>query len=122
MKKILYSAACCFLMTTAAFSQERQQVDTTNQTSAQKGKKPDTANNDTFRDDSTDASMGMSGLSGTPGTATTTGAGGLGTNETRPYENTSSDIYNMERIDSIKNAEQRRDSLKSKNKNKAGSK
>ena len=57
-----------------------------------------------FRDDSTDATMGVSPLSGTPGTATPIGEGGLGTNET-PGKNTSSDIYNIERRDSIRNAE-----------------
>ncbi|HYF70335.1 MAG TPA: hypothetical protein VD884_19485 [Ohtaekwangia sp.] len=66
-------------------------------------KRPDTENNNTFRDDSTDAAMGMSGLSATPGTATTSGAGGTGTNENPGY-NTSSDIYNIKRRDSIQQA------------------
>lgn len=71
-------------------------------------------NDPTFRDDSTDASMGMSGLGSTPGTSTTSGTGGLGTNE-NPGNNTSSDIYNIERRDSIERA-QRRDTTNQKNK------
>lgn len=58
-------------------------------------------NDDSFRDDSTDAAVGMSGLSTTPGVSTTTGAGGLGTNE-NTGENTSSDIYQIERKDSVR--------------------
>lgn len=50
-----------------------------------------------------EASGGMGALSTTPGVSTTSGAGGLGTIENPGY-NTSSDIYNMERKDSIRKA------------------
>ena len=82
--------------------QQRQRSDETEVTPQGRGNDP------TFRDDSTDASMSPSTLSSTPGTATTTGAGGLGTNENSGY-NTSSDIYMIERRDSIRQA--RQDSL-----------
>ena len=67
---------------------------------------PEDGNDKTFRDDSTDAAVGLSGLGTTPGASTTTGAGGLGTNETPGY-NTSSDIYTIERRDSIEKANRR---------------
>ncbi|HEX6171057.1 MAG TPA: hypothetical protein VFZ33_15320 [Chitinophagaceae bacterium] len=66
---------------------------------------PKRKNDEGFRDDSTDAAVGMSGLSTTPGVSTTIGTGGLGTNETTG-ENTSSDIYNIERKDSIRRAKE----------------
>lgn len=71
-------------------------------------------NDPTFRDDSTDAAMGMSGLDATPGTATTSGAGGLGTNQYPGY-NTSSDVYNIERRDSIERAKKNKSLRKEKN-------
>lgn len=77
-------------------------------------KRPDTEDNNTFRDDSTDAAMGLSGLSATPGTATTSGAGGTGTNENPGY-NTSSDIYNIKRRDSIQ--QKKTDSIQNINQN-----
>lgn len=70
---------------------------------------PATANNRTFRDDSTDANVSNSNLSGSSGTAAASGAGGQGAVE-HPGRNTSSDIYNIERRDSIERAKE--DSIK----------
>jgi hypothetical protein len=53
--------------------------------------------------DSTEGSLGMRGLSTTRGVSTTSGTGGLGTIENTGH-NTSSDIYNIERKDSIRKA------------------
>jgi hypothetical protein len=68
----------------------------------------DRKNDSTYKDNRTDASGGMGALSTTPGVSTTSGAGGLGTNENPGY-NTSSDIYNIERKDSIRKANEGRD-------------
>lgn len=101
MKKLTILIGSFLVCSSAAvFAQEKEsaeQIDTKRNTR-------ENLNNPTFRDDSTDAAMGFSPLSGTPGRATTSGAGGLGTNVTPGY-NTSSDIYNMERRDSIRQRE-----------------
>ena len=70
---------------------------------------PATANNRTFRDDSTDANVSNSNLAGSSGTAAASGAGGQGAVQ-HPGRNTSSDIYNIERRDSIERAKE--DSVK----------
>ena len=94
----------------SAFAQENSHETSNDTTTAEMRKldaneqlRPEGANNPTFRDDSTDATISNSNLSGSSGTATTSGAGGLGTIDT-PQRNTSSDIYTMERRDSIRKA------------------
>lgn len=84
--------------------EQTDKIDTTTQ------RLPDTANNQTFRDDTTDATVSNSNLSGSSGTAAASGAGGQGA-VSHPGHNTSSDIYNIERRDSIERAKE--DSIRS---------
>lgn len=106
---LLMSFLCTF--STSLYAQQNAAQSESNEINQ---KRPDTEDNNTFRDDSTDAAMGMSGLSATPGTATTSGAGGTGTNE-NPGNNTSSDIYNIKRRDSIQ--QEKTDSIQTINQN-----
>jgi hypothetical protein len=71
----------------------------------------DRKNDSTYEDNSTEPSGGMGALSTTPGVSTTSGAGGLGTNENPGY-NTSSDIYNIERKDSLRKINEVREGKK----------
>ena len=80
---------------------------------------PDNANNATFRDDSTDATVSNSNLSGSAGTAAASGTGGQGAVQ-NPGRNTSSDIYNIERRDSIERAKQDSISRESKRSKRTG--
>lgn len=97
MKKAFITT--CILLAggiSSAVAQERQAERSARDTTH---RLPDTANNRTFHDDSTDATIGNSNLSASSGTAAS-GAGGQGAVQNSGY-NTSSDIYNIERRDSI---------------------
>ena len=93
-----------FILVAGAFSTATaQRTQSQKSDSVETRELPATANNQTFRDDSTDANVSNSNLSGSSGTAAASGAGGQGAVE-NPGRNTSSDIYNIERRDSIEQA------------------